>query len=285
MKIDLHIHSHASDGHVAPAQVVAAAVAGGLDMIALTDHDTAAGVAEARQAARATELQVIPGIEVSTRFEDADLHILGYWIDPESAAIREHQTASAVRRQDRMRRMVERMQQLGAAVSYDEVVATAGPETRSLGRPHLARALLAGGHIASYGEAFDRYLRDGGPAFVAQDFPTVREGIEMIHAAGGFAVWAHPPIEVFDRVVREFTDWGLDGIECYRPNTPPAQSLLFETAARDLDLFPTGGSDWHGPFRMALGTFYVQEKDVGGLLRAAAERAGIPKPECGPTAA
>lgn len=270
--IDLHIHSHASDGHLSPTALVDAAVAGGLDVIALTDHDTTAGVPEALEAARERPIRVIPGIEVSTRHGGLEFHILGYFVDPAADALVRYQAGSAGRRADRMRRMVRKLQEQGIGVDYEDVVQAAGPEAASIGRPHLARALLAGGHTRTYGEAFDRYLADGGSAFVETEFPTVREAIEMIRAAGGVAVWAHPPMEAFDREIRTFAEWGLAGVECFRPTTPPAESLLFETAGRSLGLFPTGGSDWHGPHRTRLGDYYVRPHEVreilevGGLL-------------------
>jgi predicted metal-dependent phosphoesterase TrpH len=266
MKLDLHIHTYTSDGHASPTEVVGAAIAGGLDVIAIADHDTAAGLEEAWAAADGTALQVIPGIEVSTRHGGHDLHILGYWIDTRSEVMKQHQLVAASRREERMKAMVARLQELGIDIAFEEVLAAAGTETRSLGRPHLARALLAGGHTRFYGEAFERYLHDGGPAFVSQGFPTVREGIEMIHAAGGVAIWAHPEITILDREIRHFVEWGLDGVECFRPYLPSAQSMLLDRAARDLGLLRTGGSDWHGPHRGPLGDFYVRDRDVPEFL-------------------
>lgn len=271
-RIDLHIHSHASDGHWSPTAVVDAAAAGGLDVIAITDHDTAAGVEEAVEAARERPLRVIPGIEVSSRHGSGELHILGYFVDPRAESLRRHQEGAVDRRCDRMRRMVRKLQDQGLRVEYEDVVREAGPDASSLGRPHLARALLSRGQIRSYGEAFDRYLADGGSAFVDTDFPSVREAIEMIRAAGGVAVWAHPPIDVFDREVRTFAAWGLSGVECFRPNTPPAEALFLDTAARSLGLLRTGGSDWHGPHRTRLGDFYVRPEEVREFLDAGLAR-------------
>jgi hypothetical protein len=266
IRIDLHIHSHASDGHLSPTAVVDAAVAGGLDVIALTDHDTAAGVPEAVEAARERSITIIPGIEVSARHGDAEVHVLGYFVDPLAPSMRAHVDASVDRRQDRMRRMVERLQGLGLSVEYEDVLAAAGPDAASLGRPHLARALLARGQVSRYGEAFERYLADGGAGFVDTEFPSVPEAIDTIRQAGGVAVWAHPPVEMFDREIRTFASYGLAGVECFRPTTPPAESLLFETAARSLGLLRTGGSDWHGPHRSRLGDFAVQVEEVRELL-------------------
>lgn len=274
LRVDLHIHTHASDGQLPPAGVVRAALAGRLDVIAITDHDTAAGVAEALEAAAGTPLRVIPGIELSTRHDDLELHILGYHVDPRSEAIRRYEDGAGERRAERMRRMVARLQALGAGIRFEDVVRVAGPEGRSLGRPHLARALVEAGQVRSVAEAFERWLRDGGPAFVESEFPDVRAAIELIHAAGGVAVWAHPPLEVFDREIRRFAAWGLDGVECYRPNTPPVESHLFVTVARELGLLATGGSDWHGPHRGRLGDFAVRGDDVRAVLAAGMEIPG-----------
>lgn len=267
MRIDLHLHSHVSDGHMAPGDVARGALAAGLSLIALTDHDTAAGVPEAIAAAAGTPLRVLPGIEISTRFGEHEFHVLGYGIDPGSGVIAAHQDASLVRRVRRMERMVERLGEMGVAITFDEVSAAAGP-ARSLGRPHLARALLAGGHTRYYGEAFERYISDRGPAFVAESFPTPLDAIDIIHAAGGLAVWAHPPLDPFTELLPEFIAWGLDGVECYRPNNAPEDVLVLERATRELGLIPTGGSDWHGPHRASLGDFFVDPRYLPEFIAA-----------------
>jgi 3',5'-nucleoside bisphosphate phosphatase len=267
-RIDLHIHSHASDGHCSPAEVVRMAVSGRLDVIAITDHDTAAGVAPALAAAAGLPLRVVPGIEISTREGDREYHILGYFIDPASPAMLQHQLEAGVRRIERMRQMVANLQAAGVAVEYADVERAAGPEAASIGRPHLARAMLERGSTRSFAEAFDRYIGDRGPCFVRSDFPGVREAIDAIRSAGGVAVWAHPDVASFDAHIRTFAGWGLSGVECYRPNTPPAESHLFESAAISLGLLRTGGSDWHGSHRGPLGDFAVAYRDVRELLDA-----------------
>src|SRR5690606_26037388 len=143
-----------------------------------------------------------------------ELHILGYWIDPFSPPILQHQERSVRRRADRMMAMVERLQKLGVAIAFSDVEEAAGPSVRALGRPHLARALYAGGHTRFYGEAFTRFIGDGGPAFVAEGFPLPRDAIASIHDAGGVAVWAHPPLHWFEEGLDLLADWGLDGVEC-----------------------------------------------------------------------
>lgn len=268
VKIDLHLHSTASDGSLSPSAVVWAAAAGGLTLVALTDHDTVSGYAEAR-AATPPALRLLPGIEVSSTHAGTDLHILGYLFDPAHPALSAHAAAAGARRQERMRGMVRRLQEQGIAVEYRDVLAAAGSRADALGRPHLARALLARGHVRTVAEAFDRFLADGGPAFLPTELLTPRAAIDLIHEAGGVAVWAHPPLAVFDREVRRFTEWGLDGVEAIRPQTPPAEQLLLLEAARELGLLVTGGSDWHGSWHGRLGEFFVRPHEISAFLARA----------------
>jgi 3',5'-nucleoside bisphosphate phosphatase len=267
-RIDLHIHSHASDGHYSPTEVVQMAASGRLDIIAVTDHDTISGVGEAIRASADVPVHVIPGIEISTRQDDHEFHILGYFVDPAAPSMQKHEVESRQRRIERMQGMVDRLQEMGVGVEYADVARAAGPEAASIGRPHLARALMERGSTRSFAEAFDRYIGDRGPAFVRSDFPSVRQAIDAIRAAGGVPVWAHPDVASFDAYVRTFAGWGLNGVECYRPNNPPAECHLFETAALSLGLFRTGGSDWHGSHRGPLGEFAVAYRDVRELLDA-----------------
>ncbi len=259
MKLDLHVHSHASDGRASPAEVVAAAEAAGLDVIALTDHDTCTGLPAARAAAEGRRLQVVPGIEVSTREPEGEFHILGYFVDPDSEAVQRHQQLSSVRRAERMERMVERLQRLGVPITLQDVIGATDVAPASLGRPHLARAMMAAGLVRTFGEAFDRFLRDDAPGFVRTEFPRAEEAIELIHAAGGMAVWAHPPLDLFDAVIGRFAGQGIDGVECFRPMTAPADAEHLRAAAADHGLIATGGSDWHGVHHGSLGQFSVSD--------------------------
>ena len=266
MRVDLHMHSWVSDGDVAPAEVVRLARAARLDVIAVTDHDTAAGVEEAVREAAALEVAVVPGIEISTRWEAQELHILGYWIDPRSEPILEHQSRAVRRRYDRMAEMVERLRAQGLEIAMEDVEAAAGPEVRTLGRPHLARALFARGYTRFFGEAFTRYIGEGKPAFVAEGFPLPADAIATIHAAGGLAVWAHPPPEWFEEGIPLLVKWGIDGVECFRPGLTLTDVKMFEAGARTHRLFLTGGSDWHGPQRSTLGEFWVPGERIPEIL-------------------
>ncbi len=210
-RVDLHLHSTASDGLLTPSEVVRSALEAGLVAIALTDHDTVAGVEEAQRAAQGTGLEVIPGVEINSEGEWGDLHFLGYYVDPHDRFLRERLEAMREARLGRARKMVRKLAQMGMPLDWEEVRALAGGE--SVGRPHIARALLQRGYIASTQEAFDRYIGNDGPAYVPRLRLTPPEVIEAIHRAGGVAVLAHPAHSgVVDRIP-EFVALGLQGVE------------------------------------------------------------------------
>ncbi|HUG40019.1 MAG TPA: PHP domain-containing protein [Longimicrobiales bacterium] len=269
MKIDLHIHSTASDGSVTPGTVVDLAAAAGLDIVAIADHDTTAGVPVALAAAGGRVI-VIPAIELSARHRDRDLHILGYFVDPAAPPLVEYGELARRGREERIRAMICRLSDLDIPVDFNAVLHEAGPHGHALARPHLARALLSAGHVASIPEAFDRFIGDAGPAYVATDMLDVAGAIDLIHAAGGVAVWAHPPLPVLG-ALPAFVEAGLDGIECYRPRVAPPDLSRLLNKARDHGLVVTGGSDWHGEWHGPLGTFHVGRDEVGPLL----ERGGL----------
>ncbi|MBI4543984.1 MAG: PHP domain-containing protein [Gemmatimonadetes bacterium] len=264
MRIDLHLHSSVSDGSLAPAELVAAASAAGLSVIALTDHDTPAGV-PAAVAAAPPGLRVIPALEVSTTHSGRELHFLGYYVEPAGAVLASYARSAAERRRERVLGMIHRLVEMGVSVTWEEVAAAAGA-SRMVGRPHLARALVRRGHVQTVAEAFDRLLAEGAPGFLPTELLTPRAAVDLIHQAGGYAVWAHPPAEVFEREVRHFAGWGLDGVECFRPRTPPTESVLLQQTARALGLLVTGGSDWHGEWHGPLGEFSVPRESVAELL-------------------
>src|SRR4051812_5322256 len=254
---DLQAHSTHSDGALPPAEVVARAAAAGVELLALSDHDTVAGVTEAFAAAEAHGIRLSPAAELSSvHGEHEDLHILGYEIDPSEPGL-----LSALEdfRADRGRRilaMADRLRELGFAV---DDAAFAGRE--SVGRPHLADAVLAhpdnAERLAREGikgkkELFPPYLVPGAAAYVARSRPTVEQAIEVIHAAGGVAVWAHPFWDVADpeevlRTVRRFAAEGLDGVECFYPEHSREQAVLLHDECEARGLLSTGSADFHGP--------------------------------------
>lgn len=265
MRVDLHLHSTASDGMLPPRTLVERAREVGLDVIALADHDTVSGVGPALEAA-GDRIRVIPAIEVSATHRDRDLHVLGYFIDPKSTSMAGFAASATRARAQRIREMIRRLRDIDIDVQFDAVLAEAGPDSGSLARPHLARVLWNQGHVGSVAEAFDRFIGDEGPAYVPVHLLDVAQAIRLIHDAGGLAVWAHPPLPLLGGALREFVDAGLDGIECYRPRVSPPELDRLLAKARQHDLLVTGGSDWHGDWHGDLGSFHVRQADVERLL-------------------
>ncbi|MEX2048688.1 MAG: PHP domain-containing protein [Gemmatimonadota bacterium] len=269
MRLDLHIHSTASDGAWAPQAVVRGAARGGLDVIALSDHDTTAGYAAAAAAAREVDVQVIPALEVSSTHVGRDVHVLGYFVDPEAPAIRAHSTRAMSRREERMREMLVKLATQGVELEYAAVEKAAGPGPVVIGRPHLARALVAAGRANSIQDAFNRFIGDQSPCFVPTHLLGPVAAVEVVLAGGGVPVWAHPPADLMDALLPSLVDAGLRGLEVYRPKHQRADVLRLEEACRAHGLLMSGGSDWHTPDTgVSLGDFYVSGDEVEGLLTA-----------------
>jgi len=272
MHLDLHIHSTCSDGALAPAALAAAARRAGLGMIALADHDTAAGIAPARAAAATGHGPgVIAAIEITSQLDGREMHLLGYGFREGDAGMAALAARAAASRRERMSAMVERLRAVGVTIAVGDV--TAEPECASIGRLHLARALVRMGKAGSISDAFARFIGDGAPGFVPSRGLDVVEAIALLGAAGGCAVWAHPALEDAQHFAR-LKECGLAGVEALRPSLDPYGSIELEQAARAAGLVVTGGSDWHGATRPALGSWFVTEHHVGAFL----ERLGITVP-------
>jgi hypothetical protein len=270
MHLDLHLHSTCSDGSLTPQEVVVAARRAGLGMVALADHDTAAGVDAARAAAAAQGgIGVITAAEFTCQFDGAEVHLLGYAFRSDEPGIRAITDRAAEARRERMAAMIERLRALGVAITAEDV--TAEPECVSIGRMHLARALVRLHAAGSVNDAFGRFIGDRASAYVPSRGPAVADAIAAVNGAGGCAVWAHPSLEDARRF-GELKACGLAGVEALRPSLDPVSSAAMEQAAREVRLFITGGSDWHGGTRPALGSWFVTERHVGAFL----ERVGIP---------
>ncbi len=244
--IDLHSHTTASDGELSPEDLLARARAAGVTTLAVTDHDTVKGLARARAAADAQGIRLVPGIEVSTESDGREIHILGHFVDPAEPGLASFSDRLGDERAERMGRMVQRMNELGFPITFEEVERIAAGA--HLGRPHLALALLARGYVRSSREAFDRFLGDGKPGYVSRFRLGVEDAIAMIHRAGGTATLAHPgSSKVSTYTLERLTRAGLDGLEVFHPDHVPSQRDAFLRQAGGLDLVPTAGSDFHGP--------------------------------------
>lgn len=244
--IDLHLHTAASDGTLSPADLVARAGRAGLTTISVTDHDTVAGLAEAAAEAQRRGLRLIDGIEITAVEEERDTHVLGYFFDPADAALRaflEEQRADRVRR---VRRMAERLADLGAPIDPEPLIARGIEEGRSVGRPHVAAALLARGHVQSWEEAFDRYLDKGRPAFVPRCGASAVDVVHAIHHAGGIASLAHPALSRIDPLIPQLAAAGLDALEAAHTDHDIETEKRYRALAAGLRLSVTAGSDFHG---------------------------------------
>jgi predicted metal-dependent phosphoesterase TrpH len=249
--VDLHAHTTASDGDHSPTALVEHARQVGLTAIAVTDHDTTDGVAEALEAGERLGIEVIPGVELSAEPKSGQCHILGLLIDPHSKPLRTRLIEVRRNRNTRNARIVEKMQrELGWDITLEEVEEIAGGEV--VARPHFARVLINKGYVQTMQQAFDEYLAKGAKAYVERDRLTSTEAIALIHQAGGVAILAHPNNCKLDpaateQYIRELQSMGLDGIEARYNRHTPEDTSRYLTLARRLNLLTSGGSDFHGP--------------------------------------
>jgi 3',5'-nucleoside bisphosphate phosphatase len=241
--VDLQVHTTASDGALAPAAVVQAAADAKLHAIAITDHDTVDGVEEARLAGERLGVRIVPGVELSTHFEDDELHLLGLHLS-DCAAMASALAEFRTQRVARAERIVATLNTHGIPVTMDAVLREAADG--AVGRPHIARALLAGGWVREFREAFDKWIGWGRPAYMAKERFDVADAIALVHEAGGLAVWAHPGDVATPARIQRLAEHGLDCVEVLHPSHPPylVQRLIEHTEAAGL--LPSGGSDWHG---------------------------------------
>jgi len=271
MKLDLHVHTTASDGACDPPEVIGLAVESGIDVLSITDHDTVGGLEMAVSAVGNRSLQLIPGIEVSSTWDGLEYHFLGYFVDSEGASIRAHERYALESRERRMEDMVDRLRQQGLLIVMADVLDEAGPNRFSIGRPHLAHALVTRGYASSVTDAFDRLIGNRHPAYVPTRLASPEQAIQVILDSGGIPVWAHPPLDSLDCLLPEFLRAGLRGLEVYRPRSWPKRVRRLQRAAREAGLLVSGGSDWHDQDRGgALGNFFVTGEQVGELLEAGA---------------
>lgn len=271
--VDLHTHSTASDGTISPAELVALASRRGLRYLALTDHDTTAGVDAAVAAGHRFGVTVIPGVELGTDVPAGELHMLGYFIDHHDPKLQPTLKQFRDERQHRARRMVEQLTRIGIPVSLDEVRREAGQG--AIGRAHIARVLVRHGYASSVDDAFDRYLARGRPGYVPRPRLTPVAAVALVRQAGGAAVLAHPyTVADLESELVALSAAGLAGLEVYYASYTPRQREALLELARRFSLIPTGGSDFHGPGEREgreLGSAMVPEETVDLLRQAAVQ--------------
>jgi len=271
MKADLHVHSTASDGTLTPEALVELAVARGLAVLALTDHDSVEGVASAVAAAEGTGVTVVPAVELSAVGPGGDdVHILGYFIDPDDSRLRGHLAELRTARESRAAAIVSALTQAGYSVDLSEVMKLSGGG--AVGRSHVARALVTAGHAESVSEAFRTLIGRGRSFYVAKDVRGPQEVISCIRDAGGFAVLAHPGASCVDDLIQPLIGWGLRGLEVFHGEHTREQQERYAQVASELGLLVTGGSDFHGPSapNAGLGSVAIPSEEIEAFLAAGA---------------
>ena len=244
-EVDLHLHTTESDGRLTPPQLVALAAQQGLKVIAITDHDTTDGLDPAWKAAMAfPHLTVIAGIELSTDIPGNEIHILGYYIDHRDAGFQIMLRQFRESRVGRAQKMVEKLGEMGMPLEWDRVKEIAGQG--SIGRPHVAQAMLEKGYISNFQEAFEKYIGRNGPAYVERDKQTPEMAVQLISDVGGAAVLAHPAqVDDLDSVLQSLKSAGLKGMEVHYAQYDEATVARLADLAQRYDLLPCGGSDYH----------------------------------------
>ena len=275
-RVELHVHSTASDGTRSPSEVARAVAERGLGGFSLTDHDTVEGLEEAAAAARELGLRFLPGAELSANEPGRSVHVLAYGFDPDDPEFNEFLSGWRETRHRRAERIVELLRREGVPLQLSDVEEEA--EGGVLTRAHVGRALVSRGLVRNQSAAFDRWLSRGRPCFVEKPPLAPAEVFERVHAAGGVAVIAHPGRDEVADQIRRWAREGVDGIEVLHPSNAPALRRRLQGLVRELDLFPTGGSDWHGPEQKhrELGSEEVPEAWMDTIEAACAARPARP---------
>lgn len=277
---DLHSHTTASDGTQPPAENVRLAKEAGLTAMAVTDHDTVAGLEEALSAGKMYGIDVVPGVEISSVSGGQDVHVLGYWIDYRDPRFLERLAELREVRNRRNEMMLERLRELGIDITYEDVMASLktskNPED-TVGRPHIADALMRKGYVSSMKEAFDRYLAKGAAAYVNPPRIEPQTAVRWIREAGGAAVLAHPGLYGMDSLIPELAAVGIVGVEAYHADHTPEQEAHYVKLAEEHGLLVTAGSDFHGSragvvFHAPIGSKRIGDEVIARLYERKGER-------------
>lgn len=267
-KIDLHMHTVHSDGTLTTRQLMERARAVGLTTISITDHDHTGAIPEALALSREFGIEVIPGMELSASYQHQDIHLLGYFFDYTDDDLQQYLRFYRQERRRRAERIVEKLNDLNIPLTFDAVLEKAG--TGSIGRPHIAHALVEEGLTESYHEAFLKYIGVGKPAYEKKVQVTPREAIELIARAGGLSFIAHPGKALDESVVAELIKQGVDGIEAVHPSHSAEMTTYYKGIAQEYYLLISGGSDFHGGRRSdeeIFGKYVISEEDISMMRR------------------
>ncbi|HSP88325.1 MAG TPA: PHP domain-containing protein, partial [Ignavibacteriaceae bacterium] len=242
-KADLHIHTTHSDGAFSPKEIVLKAKQASLDIISITDHDNIKGFKEAAEVGKELGVEVIPGVEISSEISNREIHILGYFFDPENLEIERYLSFFREERIKRAGRIVNKLMNLGFEIHLDEILAKA--KNSSVGRPHIAQVMLEKGIVSSYYEAFNKYIGNGSPAHEKKVHLSPQSAFRIINDAGGLSFIAHPG-NIPENLLKELIDSGMDGIEVTHPSHSKLQQKFYRGIVNSYFLLESGGSDFHG---------------------------------------
>lgn len=265
---DLHLHTSHSDGKFSPEELLKKAKNIGLSCISIVDHDTVNGIEEAISLGKQMDIEVIPGVELSTTLGDMDIHINGYFIDYKNETLLEHLNMFRQERLKRAKRIVDKLHKLKVPLDYESVLAQA--QNAALGRPHIANAMVENGLVHSYQDAFNLYIKNGGPAYEAKYSFSPKQAISLINKCGGVSFIAHPGCHLTEDVISELITLEIDGIETVHPGHSPQTTESLKKIANTYFLLESGGSDFHGGLRDdedALGKFTIPYKFVSAMKR------------------
>lgn len=261
-KTDLHMHTFHSDGYYSPEKLIEKAKSLGIKILSITDHDSVNGIDKATECAAKYGIEVIPGVEISTDIRDTEVHILGYFVDPNNKDLEHYLNFFREERHKRAIRMVNKLNILGLDISIDDVLVFA--KDSAVGRPHVAQALLAKGQVKSFFEAFYKYIGNHAPAFERKVHLSPQSAFKIINDAGGLSFIAHPG-NMPEILIKELIDAGVDGIEVIHPSHSPEQVRFYKGIVNEYFLLESGGSDFHGGKREDdenLGKYYTSTKVV-----------------------
>ncbi len=267
-KVDLHTHTNYSDGALTPQQLIQKARAADIRVLGIADHDNIGALDEAIECGSEVGMEIINGVELSAALGERDIHILGYFIDHKNPKLLDYLSLFRRERLKRAQRIVEKLHSLKIPLTMDAVLEQAG--SGSVGRPHIANALVDGGLTETYLEAFEKYIGYGGPAYEKKFQLSPREAVEIISSAGGISFIAHPGKNMYESVLMQLIKTGVDGIEIVHPSHSPEVQQYYRSVANQYYLLESGGSDFHGGKKnddWALGTVFVTDTLVEAMKR------------------
>lgn len=265
---DLHLHTSHSDGKFSPQELLEKVNKVGLKCISIVDHDTVNGIEDAVSLGKKMDIEVIPGVELSTTLGDMDVHINGYFIDYKNETLLEHLNIFKDERLKRAKRIIDKLHKLKIPLEFESVLARA-PHS-ALGRPHIANAMVENGFVNNYQQAFDQYIKNGGPAYEAKNSFSPKQAISLINKCGGVSFIAHPGCHLSEDAISELINMEIDGIETVHPGHSPQTTESLKKIANTYFLLESGGSDFHGGLRDdedALGKYTIPYKFVSAMKR------------------